>query len=67
MMMDFVGKFENIESDFAEISKALCLVGSSFPKLNVSTDRKTTESYYDLRLKEFVRKQLAADFERFGY
>lgn len=64
-LVDFVGRFENIEADFAEICRRIG-VSVALPRLNVSRSRAYQEYYTD-ETRELVRRTFAPDIEAFGY
>jgi hypothetical protein len=65
IMMDFLGRMETIDSDFAFLAKKL---GCSYPleKVNVGS-REHYSRYYDDETQEIVRRVYAKDIELFGY
>lgn len=58
--MAFIGRFEQLDEDFAKVSDA------HLPHLN-ATERKPWPEYFDDDSLAFARKRYAEDFERFGY
>jgi hypothetical protein len=65
MLVDFVGRFENLEADFAAICARIG-VPASLPRLNVSNTTPYREFYGD-ETRELVRRAFAPDIELFGY
>ncbi len=65
LLVDFVGRFETVASDFAYVCRVLGLE-ASLPQAN-ATRHQDYRSYYDDRLAEAVGRFFAADVERFGY
>lgn len=65
--MDFIGRFENLQSDFDKILTRLELAPVELPHTRVSKNRKPTKAYYDKKTISLVRKIYKADFETFGY
>jgi hypothetical protein len=65
LLVDFVGRFETVDSDFAYICRVLGLE-TVLPRAN-QTRHRDYRSYYDDRLAEEVGRFFAADVERFGY
>ena len=65
LLVDFVGRFESLTSDFAFICQVLDLE-ASLPRAN-ATRHRDYRSFYDDRLAEDVGRFFAADAERFGY
>lgn len=64
--MDFVGKVETIDSDFAELQRKLGLCSPSLNVLNKSHS-KDYRSLYCAESVDLVRDIYRQDFERFGY
>jgi hypothetical protein len=69
-VVDFVGRFENLENDFVKVLMQIGFVENEIvhdkTKLNESNhgDYKT---YYDQQTLEIVNNLYADDFDRFGY
>lgn len=63
--IDFIGRFENIESDFRTICKKLSLTRSLTHKNRSS--RETYTQYYNSELIDIVGKVYAEDIKTFGY
>jgi Sulfotransferase family len=67
VIVDFIGKYENLESDWAAISARLG-IGAKLPRLNVNTERTCDYvSYYSEKTRRIVAERFAVDIERFGY
>ena len=62
---DFIGRFESLSADFANICERLG-VRAELPHVNTSSHRHYT-TYYDDAAREFVARKCAHDIERFGY
>lgn len=65
VMVDYLGKYENIAEDFNYVSKIIGLSGH-LTKTN-STNHKEYTSYYDDELKMICKNIYKNDFEIFGY
>ena len=65
LLVDFVGRFENLDSDFASICARIG-ISASLPKLNVS-NTKPYRSFYGDETRELVRRAFAPDVALFGY
>jgi chondroitin 4-sulfotransferase 11 len=65
IMMDFVGRMENMDVDFSYVAKKLAC-SENLKKVNVG-DRKHYSYYYDTETLEIVRKVYSKDVELFGY
>ena len=66
-LVDFVGKFENLDADWEHISNRLDLPSSSLPRLNVLSTGKKYSFYLTPNVVSLITKRFACDFERFGY
>lgn len=64
--VDFIGRFENLESDFETI-KSMVKTGSELEKHNHSKRGLNYTHYYDEETKEIVRKVYKKDIDLFGY
>lgn len=63
--VDFVGKFENIQSDFASVCAR---IGANIDLLHINKSKhEHYTSYYNAESREFVQKACAQDIEMFGY
>lgn len=64
-IVDFIGRFENLEDDFRE---ALSRVGLRAELTHINQSRRTNyRSYYNDQTRALVSKAFAEDFELFGY
>lgn len=64
-LVDFVGRFENIEKDFSYICQRIGL-NLRLPTLN-ATSRRPYQDYYDTEARDLVSKLWAQDIANFGY
>ncbi|MFZ9061676.1 MAG: sulfotransferase family 2 domain-containing protein [Steroidobacteraceae bacterium] len=64
--LDFVGRFENLEQDVAEVCRRLGLPVAPLPRENVST-RRPYQEYYSRELAVLVGVRWAREVEAFGY
>ena len=64
--LDFLGKFENLNSDLTEIAYRLGINLGKLPKIN-TTEHGPFQEYYCQESKENIAKYYQVDFERFGY
>lgn len=64
-LVDFVGRFEQVEEDFAKICSRIG-ISARLPKLNVSK-AKPYQEYYDHELIELVRRAFEPDISLFNY
>lgn len=75
LLVDFVGKFENLQSDFDLVCSKLGISSSLLPHVNSSEKKKPFESrarahytsYYDDELRETVGEIYARDISLFNY
>lgn len=67
--MDFVGRFENLQDDWAHITKTIGLEGLELPKLNQNEEKDTSlyREAYTPRMRKFVENRYRKDLEVFGY
>jgi len=65
LLVDFVGRFEDIEADFEKICSCIG-ISTSLPKLNVS-NTKPYQQFYTNETKELVRRTFSSDITLFGY
>ena len=67
VIVDHIGRFENLQSDFDEICEKLDIPGSTLPHINSTKRQKDWRSYYTddtfLKVAEFY----IDDIVRFGY
>lgn len=65
IMVDFVGRMENMDSDFAYVAERLGC-NKKLAKVNIG-DNRHYSSHYDQETREIVRRVYARDIELFGY
>ena len=65
LLVDFVGKVENIEEDFSKICKKIG-INSKLPFTNVSKHTHYRD-YYDAETRDLTAKIYQEDIARFGY
>ena len=66
LLVDFVGRFENLEQDFAEICQRIGVPSIQLPKINVS-NTKPYRSFYNDKTREMVRAAFEPDISLFNY
>lgn len=67
LIVDFVGRFETLESDFAHVCATVGLPTPELPRENVSPQRKEYRGYYSGETRSLVAKYFARDIKNFGY
>lgn len=67
LSVDFVGRFEQLTTDFAQVCGHLGLGEVALPHRNVGQQRERYQSYYDDRTRQRVAEHWAEDIHRFGY
>lgn len=66
VIVDFVGKFENLESDFEKVCQNIN-INAKLPHLNSSSRQGSYKDYYDDRTKDLIYDCFKADVELFDY
>lgn len=66
LLVDFLGRFENLETDFAKICDRIG-ISTALPRLNVASNKKPYQEFYNEKTKELVRDAFKEDIELFGY
>ena len=66
MSVDYVGRFESIEEDFASVGEHLKLSETTLPKLN-QTEYRDYREWYTPDLQKLVAQRFARDIDAFGY
>lgn len=66
IIMDFIGRYENLETDFEQICGRIGLGRIELPHLNKSTNN-SYKDYYNERTKRIVEEWSKRDIETFGY
>jgi len=64
-VLNFVGRFENLESDFGYVCRRLG-IPFRLPRLN-RTRRENYRMHYNDQTQDLVARTYAADIQRFGY
>ena len=65
-IIDFIGKYENLEGDFIKVCNQIGLATSRLPHLNQST-AGDYHKYYTPETRDIVGSWSKADIEKFGY
>ena len=66
LLVDFVGRFENLQQDFDEICKRIPIPPTSLPLINTSQHRPYKD-YYNNRTRDLVYNAFKTDIELFNY
>jgi hypothetical protein len=66
ILLDFIGRFENIADDFQHIGKCLKVKVPDLPYMNIS-DRSPYRKYYNDETYQAVANRFAWTIEHFGY
>ncbi len=66
LLVDFIGKLENIESDFSYVCDKIDIKGIELPHLMTSKHKKY-QKYFNEETKEMVRKRYQRDIDMFDY
>jgi len=64
--LDFIGRFENLQSDFDFICSKIGVTDSKLPHINPSKHNKYM-TYYSDETAEIVKRRFKEDIERFSY
>ena len=67
MIVDFVGRFENIEKDFDSVCKKIKIVNTGLPHLKKSERLKDYRGYYNEESRKIVGDFFKNDIELFNY
>lgn len=66
ILMDFIGRFENLQEDFGTICDKIDLPKLELPHIN-STNHGHYSEYYNKETREIVSQKFSEDIECFGY
>lgn len=66
LLMDFIGKLENLDQDWKTVCEKTGIPHQSLPRKNV-TSRKPYQDYYDTDTIQLVEKHWAREIELFEY
>ena len=66
LLVDFVGKLENIESDWKIVADRIG-VSDKLPHINKSKQNKHYTEYYTTELRDLIARRYEKDIELFGY
>jgi hypothetical protein len=67
VLVDFIGRFENLQDDWATVAEKLGLPGK-LPHVNANPDaRKPYTEYYTKKTRELIEYKFRVDIDYFGY
>ncbi len=66
IIVNYIGKFENLQNDFNQISNKIGIPHFSLPKKNSSV-RSSYKEYYTSTTKEYIASAFEPDIKLFGY
>ena len=67
LLVDFIGKLENIEEDFSLIRDELGLKDKQFPRRNVNREENRYRKHYNAKTRKMVEELYGEDIENLGY
>lgn len=67
IIVDFVGRYERLVDDFAEICRRIGIRPPELPQKRRAKDRKAYQEYYNSVTAALVAERFARDIEMFGY
>jgi len=67
LLVDFVGRLENIEEDINVITKRLNMPKINMPKMNTSKRKPNYSDYYNDESRRIVEEGFAEDLKNFNY
>jgi hypothetical protein len=66
-IVDFVGRFENLQTDFSAVCERIGLRDSGLSHENRSEDRRAYRDYYSKETRDIVARYFERDINLFGY
>src|SRR3989339_799825 len=66
VLVDFIGRYENIQNDFEKICKTIGIEKIKLPHTNIS-NHKPFMDYYNEKTKKMVYDAFGEDFKMFNY
>lgn len=66
IIVDFVGRYENLNEDFAKVCQDIGIQDAHLPHLNQTKKKHYTE-YYNETTRELIEKAYQEDIKEFGY
>ena len=66
LIVDFIGRFENLQSDFEKICDRTGITARRLPRVNITKHRHYS-AYYTVETRQVVEELFKKDIETFGY
>ncbi len=66
MIMDFVGRLENLQNDWQVVCERIDIPFTALPRRN-ATEHKHFQDYYDHQSRQLVARHWAREIDMFGY
>jgi hypothetical protein len=67
VLVDYVGRYENLEGDVSDVMKTLGLPFGGLPRLNGSPSRRDYREYFTDDVRELLPDNYKMDLKVFGY
>jgi len=67
LIVDFIGRYERLESDFGEACNRIGVPCSGLPHRRQATDRSAYRRYYNDATAQLIAEHFKSDIEMFGY
>ena len=67
LIVDFIGRYERLESDFEEACNRIGVPCSGLPHRRQATDRSAYRRYYNDATAQLIAEHFKSDIEMFGY
>jgi hypothetical protein len=65
--LDFIGRFENLKQDYAQVCERLGIRDPDLPHLIEARDKRPYPTFYDAELQTLVGQRYAEEIDLFGY
>ena len=65
--VDFIGRFERLQGDFAHVSRQVGLPSSVLPRLQAAKTAVNYVDYYDVEIRKLVASRFRDDIHTFSY
>ncbi len=67
LLVDYLGRFENLENDFMKVMKKCGIENISLPHIHSSNRKKHYSEYYDEKTKKMIAKRYKKDIKLLNY